>query len=53
MPIHTASAVTPAPLPSSLLITPFSVQMALRRLGEEPAAKDFHHDLLLHSFWLL
>lgn len=53
MPTHTAAAVIPASLPSSLLITPFSVQMALRRLGEEPGAKDFHHDLLLHSLWLL
>lgn len=39
MPAGTASAVVPASLPHSLLSTPFSVQMALRRLGEEPGQR--------------
>lgn len=52
MPAGTVSVAVPASLPSSLLSTPFSVQMALWKLGEEPGAKDFHHDLLLHSLWL-
>lgn len=44
--IH-GTSVSLASLSSSLLVAPFSVQMALWRLGEEPKAKDFRHDLVL------